>query len=238
MNINWMEVSDVIFRAVISLITLFLVTKMLGKKQVSQLSLFDYVIGISIGNFAAEMTINLETNYINGVVAVVFFGIIAFLISKATMKSIVLRRFFTGVPTVLIEKGIIIEKNFKKTNFDMNDFLQECRSSGYFDISQLEYAIMEANGTISFLPKALYKPITIEDMNLKPTQDGLCANVVIDGHIMKKNLNNINKDITWLEKKLKEKGKKLDDILLATVDNKEKICIYDKNKESIGDVLE
>lgn len=237
-NIDWMELLDVFFRAIISLITLFFVTKLLGKKQVSQLSLFDYVIGISIGNFAAEMTINTDSPYLNGTVAVIFFGVIAYFISKLTMKSIKLRRFFTGVPTVIIEKGEIIEDNLKKVNFDLNDFLQECRSGGYFNIDDIYYAIMEANGRISFLPKAGSSPVTNENMNLKIKQDGLCANVIIDSHIMERNLKNINKDKKWLEKKLKEKNIKLDNVFLATVDVNEKLFIYEKNKTSIGDVLE
>lgn len=237
-NIDWMELLDVFFRAIVSLVTLFFVTKLLGKKQVSQLSLFDYVIGISIGNFAAEMTINTDSPYLNGTVAVIFFGVIAYFISRITMKSIKLRRFFTGVPTVIIEKGEIIEENLKKVNFDLNDFLQECRSGGYFNIDDIYYAIMEANGRISFLPKAGSSPVTNENMNLKIKQDGLCANVIIDSHIMERNLKNINKDTKWLEKKLKEKNVKLDNVFLATVDVNEKLFIYEKNKTSIGDVLE
>ena len=110
MDINIRELFDVSHRALLSLITLFLVTKMLGKKQVSQLSLFDYVIGISIGNFAAEMTINLETNEFNGILAVVLFGVFAYTISFLTTKSIHLRRFFQGTPTIIIQKGKILER--------------------------------------------------------------------------------------------------------------------------------
>ena len=93
MNLDFAELGNVTLRAVSSLVTLFLVTKMLGKKQVSQLSLFDYVIGISIGNFAAEMTINLESNEINGILAVIIFGFFAYLVSYLTMKSMSMRRF-------------------------------------------------------------------------------------------------------------------------------------------------
>ena len=90
MNFEISEFISVTIRAILSLITLFLITKMLGKKQVSQLSLFDQVIGISIGNFAAEMTINLESNELNGIWAVVLFGFFAYLVSYLTMKSIIL----------------------------------------------------------------------------------------------------------------------------------------------------
>ena len=232
MNIDFNELLNVTFRALSSLITLFLVTKMLGKKQVSQLSLFDYVIGISIGNFAAEMTINLESNEINGIWAVVLFGLFAYAISYLTMKSIILRRFFMGTPTILIQDGKILENNLRKMKFDINDMLEEVRGAGYFDLSQVEYAILEPNGEVSILPKAEYRPLTPKDMNLKVGKEGLCSNVIIDGKIMHNNLLNINKDYKWLKKQLKVKGySDISKILLATIDINDKIVIYERNYE-------
>lgn len=240
MEFSLNEVLIVILRGLLSLTTLFLITKLLGKKQVSQLSLFDYVIGISIGNFAAEITINLEASLVYGIVAVVEFGLIAYAISILTMKSIKLRRFFMGVPTVLIDKGQLIEKALKKVHFDVNDLLEECRSNGYFDLNEIDYAIMECNGKLSIMPKSTYKPVTIKDMKLKEQQQGLCANVVIDGKIMNNNLKNMGKEIIWLEQQLDIKGyKKLDNILLATLDCNEKLTVYDKNEtKKIKNVLE
>ena len=240
MNIDFSELWDVTVRALSSLVTLFLITKMLGKKQVSQLSLFDYVIGISIGNFAAEMTINLESKEINGIWAVVLFGLFAYTISYLTMKSIVLRRFFMGTPTILIQDGKILEKNLKKMKFDINDMLEEIRSAGYFDLSQVEYAVLEPNGEVSILPKAEYRPLTPKDMKIKVEKEGLCSNVIIDGKIMHNNLENIKKDEKWLNKALKVKGyNDISKILLATVDVNEKIVIYERNlNDDSKDVLE
>ena len=240
MNIDFAELGNVTLRALSSLITLFLVTKMLGKKQVSQLSLFDYVIGISIGNFAAEMTINLESNEINGIVAVLIFGVVAYLISYATIKSITLRRFFMGTPTIIIQNGKILEKNLRKVKFDINDMLEEIRSNGYFDLSQVEYAVMEASGKLSILPKPEYRPLTPQDMKIKVSSESLCANIIIDSKIMHKNLENMNKDEKWLLKELKVKGySDLSKILLATLDINEKVVIYEKNiNEKSKDILE
>ena len=230
MEIKIIEVLDVVMRALVSLVVLFFVTKMLGKKQVSQLSVFDYVIGISIGNFAAEMTTDLDIPYINGVLSVLIFGLVAYLVSYFTMKSIKLRRFFMGTPTMIIQNGKILIDNMRKVKLDINDLLEECRTDGYFDISQIEYALMEANGHISILPKGENLPVTIKDMNLKAQKQGLCANLIIDGKIMPNNLKNIKKDEQWLRKELKVKGyKELDDILLATLDINEKLIIYEKN---------
>ena len=206
MSINIGELLNVVFRALVSLVVLFLVTKLIGKKQVSQLSLFDYVIGISIGNFAAEMTINLESEEIYGILAVVIFGLVAYLVSILTLKSIRLRRFFMGTPTVIIEHGKFIYNNFYKVRYDINDILEECRIKGYFDINDIEYAIVEANGELSILSKDEKKPISKKDLNLKIEKSGLCANVIIDGKIMKKNLSIIGKDEAWIYSELKLKG--------------------------------
>lgn len=237
---NMRELDDVFIRAIFSLMTLFLVTKLLGKKQVSQLSLFDYVIGISIGNFAAEMTTNVDIQFINGIVAVLIFGLFAYLVSIGTMKSIILRRFFMGTPTILIEKGKLIEKGLKKVKFDINDLLEECRGNGYFDISQIEYAVMEVNGKISILPKSEYKPLTPSDMKVKVPKEGLQANVIIDGKVMLQNLQNRNKTEEWLDHELKVMGyPTAKNILLATLDDNEKITVYERNnEEKIEKVLE
>ncbi|MBE6138593.1 MAG: DUF421 domain-containing protein [Firmicutes bacterium] len=240
MEFNFIEVLDVIARSLLSLMVLFLVTKILGKKQVSQLSMFDYVIGISIGNFAAEMTTDLELSYVNGITAVLVFGFVAYLVSYFSMKSIILRRFFIGTPTVLIKDGKILVNSLRKCKFDINDLLEECRVSGYFDISQIEYALLEANGKLSILSKGEYLNVTIKDMDLPPKKQGLCANVVIDGKIMKNNLKFINKNEKWLWKELKIKGyNNLKSILLATVDNNEKLMIYEKNENTANyEILE
>ncbi|HPF83152.1 MAG TPA: DUF421 domain-containing protein [Bacilli bacterium] len=239
MDFNYTELLQTTYRALISLVVLFLITKLIGKKQVSQLSLFDYVIGISIGNFAAEMTINLDSNELNGILAVVIFGVIAFLVSILTMKSMTLRRFFSGTPTLLIQNGKIMKKGLKKVKFDINDLLEVARCNGYFDISEIEFALMEANGEVSFLPKTINRPITIKDMKLKPNKDSLVANVIIDKKIMLNNLKNMGKDITWIEHELSVSGSKLEDILLATLDVSDKLTIYEeKNNEKIKNILE
>lgn len=233
MEWNWTELLDVTIRALLSLVTLFLITKMLGKKQVSQLSLFDYVIGISIGNFAAEMTINLESNELNGIVAVVIFGVIAYGVSILTMKSIYVRRFFMGTPTILIQDGKLLEKGMRKVKFDVNDLLEQCRGSGYFDLDEIEYAVMEANGELSILPKVEHRPVTLKDMKMNAAKASLCANIVIDSKVMKENLETMGKDEKWLRQQLKVKGyQDLENILLVTLDENNKLFVYEKNMET------
>lgn len=239
LNIDYLQAFEIIPRSLISLLVLFIVTSIMGKKQVSQLSLFDYVMGISIGNFAAEITLNFETQYINGVIAVIVFGLVAYFVSLITMKSILLRRILIGVPTIIIQNGRILEKSLKKLKIDINDLMEQTRAEGYFDISELEYVLMEANGKLSILPKAQYKPLTPSDMKIKVKKSSLCSNVIIDGKIMVNNLKNSNITQNWLKKQLSSRGYKIDQILLATVDDENKISIYKKNvNQKSSDVLE
>ena len=239
-NIDFSTIGAVTYRALISLFTLFIVTKIVGKKQVSELSLFDYVIGISIGNFAAEMTINIDSEEINGILAVIIFGVVAYLVSWLTMKSMFLRRLFIGTPTIIIQNGKLLKKNMRKVRLDINDLLEECRIKGYFDISTIAFGIMEVNGEMSFLPKSEYKMLTPLDMKVKPEKERLLANVIIDGKIMHNNLNLMNKDENWLLQQLKVKGyNDLKGILLCTLDDKQKITIYGNNDDvQVLDILE
>ena len=229
-KIEMNELLIIIPKSLFALLFLFLVTKMIGKKQVSELSLFDYTIGLSIGNFAAEIIVNSDIPYIYGIVAIFTFGIVAYLVNVVTMKSITLRKILIGTPTIIIQNGKLLEKNLKKSKMDINDLLEQTRIGGFFDINEIEYAILEANGKLSIMPKAENAPITPKDMQVKMNKKDLVANVIIDSHIMIDNLNQMNKDIEWLEKELKVKGYRDNDkILLATLDINEKLVVYEKN---------
>lgn len=234
-----MEPFIIFIRSIGSIVALFVFTKIMGKKQVSQLNMFDYVLGITIGSVAAEIAVSLESEFYKGIIVMAVYTAISLLVSFITNKSIVLRRFLTGIPIVLMEDGKLLESGLKKAKYDVNDFLEEARSAGYFDISELEYALMESNGKISFLPKSKYAPLTPSDMKVKVDYKGLTSNLVIDGKIMEENLKLIKKDKKWLFTRIKNNKATLNEILLLTCDAKEQITIYKKEeKERNGTVLE
>ncbi len=232
------EAFMIVPRSLVSLIILFFITKIIGKKQVSELSLFDYVIGISIGNFTTEMTMNFDGQYINGVVAMVTFGVVAYLVSILSMKSIGIRRAIVGVPTVLIENGNVLLKSLKKVKIDINDLLEQARNAGYFDLEEIAFAIMKVNGKISFLAKDKYSNPTKNDLGIKLSKDNLTANIIIDSKLMEENISNTDRDREWFIQQLKVKGyDTYESILLATYkDNK--ITIYRKDYREPSDVLE
>ena len=210
-----------------SVLMLFILTKLMGNKQMSQLSMFDYIIGITIGSIAAEMATNLE-EFEEPLTAMLIYAALSILISYANYKSIVLRRFLTGKSLVLFEDGKLYEGNLKKARLDINEFLMLCRTQGYFNIATLQTAILEPNGKISFLPLSQYRPAIPKDMNLTPPVEKPAINVVIDGNIMQENLMFAGKNEEWLNKQLKLQNVQLEDLFLATCDQDSQLVVYRK----------
>lgn len=200
-----MEILSIILVSVLSVITLFLLTKLMGNKQVSQLSMFDYITGISIGSVAAEFATELE-NPEHSLTAMLVYGFSAYLVSVITGKSTRLRKMIIGRPLILFDKGKLYRNNLKKARIDLSDFLTHCRNQGYFDLSQIRTAVFEYNGSVSILPVEDQRPLEPQDMDLTPVQQEIMVNVILDGNINEKNLSKTGKNKVWLEKQLKKLG--------------------------------
>ncbi len=223
------DILKITLLSVFSEIALFILTKLMGNKEMSQLSMFDYVIGITIGSIAAEMATSLENNYLEPLLAMTVYAIIAILISVISYKSMKFRRFIYGNSLILLDNGELYRKNFKKAKLDLNEFLVQCRTNGYFNINDIQTAILEANGKISFLPKASKMPATPEDLNLTPKITRPQINVILDGHVLTENLEHTGNDLIWLNKELvKQKIDNISDIFLAICDSDNNLSIYTK----------
>ena len=225
-----MDFFYVVIKSVVSIIVLFFLTKIMGRKQISQLNLYDYVVGITIGSVAAEISTNIDSDFFSGIIVMSVYSLVSIIISYLTEKSINLRRFFIGVPIVIMENGQILEDSLKKSKFDINDLLQEARINGYYDLSQINYAIMEANGTISFLPKKMFSNVLCSDINLLVEDDSIVSNVIIDGVVMENNLKSIGKNKKWLLDSLKQMGyEKINDLILVICDKDYKLSVFNRN---------
>ena len=209
-----------------SLAALFLLTKLSGNKQVSQMNLFDYVMGITIGSIAAEMASELESP-LRPLWAMVVYGLAAWGIALLTNRSIRVRRFITGKPLILMDSGVIYRKNLRRARMDLNEFLMYCRVSGYFDLNQIQTAILEHNGTVTFLPASMQRPVTPADLSMQPRQELLQTPVVQDGRVLPENLQKAGRDGVWLERKLREKGYHgPEEVLLAMAAGGDQLAVY------------
>lgn len=213
-----MEFIKILITSVGSAAALFIITKIIGSKQISQLNMFDYINGITIGSIAAELATTSEPDFWKPLTALIIYGIAAYLISLISTKSIKCRRFLEGKSIVLLQNGKIFPDNFKKAHLDINEFLTMCRTSGYFDISQLYSAVFEPNGRISFLPLDDYRPVTPNDLNVKLPQSPVQRSVIIDGKLLEDNLRLTGYDENFLKARLKEQNLAVSDVFYGSGD--------------------
>lgn len=195
----------VILTSILSAIALFVIAKLLGHKQMSQLDFFDYITGITIGSIAAELATELEQP-LKPLIAMLVYGAITVVLTFATSKFPKTRKFINGTPTIIMNDGKLYRKNMKKAKLDLSEFLVMCRQEGYFNISDIHTAVFEYNGRLTVLPKSAKRPATPTDLKLMCEPESINVEVIMDGRILEENLLRMGFSVKWLEKQLKGKG--------------------------------
>lgn len=222
-----MELLKILYLSLGSLLVLFILTKLMGNREMSQLTMFDYIISITIGSIAAEMSTALESDFKQPLLAMVVYAVVSILISKLAEKSLKARRTLTTSSLILFDNGTLYKENFKKAKLDLNEFLMECRINGYFTLSDIQTAILENNGKISFLPVSSSKPATPKDLNIKSPQTYITKNIILDGKVLKENLESSGNTLEWLQEQIISQGyNNVSEIFLATCDFNNNLNIF------------
>lgn len=225
-----MEIIKIIGLSLGSITILFLLTKAVGQREMSGLSVFDFTIAITIGSIAAEMATSLENNFIQPLTAMIVYAVVPLFISFLTMKFVKIRPFFSGKTLILYYNGTLFKDNFKKAKIDLNEFLSQARANEYFDLSDVKLALLEENGKISFLPYSDRRPVNPSDLEIKPKENDLSTNLILDGKVMYQNLQELGFDILWLNEMLQKQGiTKIDNIFLATYTKDGNLSVYITN---------
>ena len=216
-----------------SIVVLFILTKIMGQREMSQLSIFDYIISITIGSIAAEMATSLEDNFVEPLVAMIVYATVTLIIGVLNTRFVKLRPIFSGRTLILYDNGTLFKENFKKSKIDLNEFLVQCRTNGYFNLSDIKTALLEENGKISFLPMSEKRPTNPSDFNIQPANEDILTNIILDGKVMEQNLQELHRDKLWLMETLQKQGiTKIDNIFLATFNsNDESVSVYLTNKK-------
>lgn len=209
---------EILVRTFLFFIILFLVIKLLGNKQIKQLTLYDYIIGITIGSIAADSIISFDIPIYYGMVSIFLFGIFGYVLALLTQHSYETEKMIEGSPIVLFQKDHFLEENLEKAKISTAQILEQCRLKGCFDIKDLDKAIMETSGEISILLKS--------DDYLKGKKESYT--IILDGVINEEELKKAKKTKTWLKQYLKTKRKRLEDVTLLTIDQKGSSKIYFK----------
>ena len=221
-----MDFLQIVFSTVVSAAVLFAIAKISGHKQVAQLDFFDYISGITIGSIAAELATELEDPW-KPLTALIVYGSIAVALRVLTTKRQKSRKYVNGTPTIIMDRGKLYRENMKKAKLDLSEFMLMCRQDGYFDLNDIQTAVYEYDGKLSVLPVSAKRPVNPSDLNLSPTQETICTEVIMDGRILDENLKRMGLNIEWLQKRLTEQGyKSAEEVFLGICGENNALTLY------------
>jgi uncharacterized membrane protein YcaP (DUF421 family) len=225
------EWAHIIISSVLFVVTLFAITKIGGKKQLSELSFFEYVSGITIGSIAGEVIMGMEGNLLHGVLAIVIFGSFTYLHDLIGIKSKKFRDLFEGKATVIIKDGKVMEENLKKEKYTIDELNSLLRQKNVFKTADVEFAVLEPKGDLSVLLKKEYLPLTPNDLNMPVTPEKETNTVIMDGNVLNDQLSLAGKNKAWLDIELAKVGVTLDNVFIGQVDSYGRLYIdtYDDN---------
>ncbi|NLZ39259.1 MAG: DUF421 domain-containing protein [Firmicutes bacterium] len=208
----------VIIRSIMAAFSLLILTRALGKKQISQLNFFEYVLGITVGSIAASMSTNLANRALAEYVGLITWVVLVFLLEVVAMKNRKLAKLITGEPIILIQNGKIMEDRLALARYSFDDLIEQLREKDVFSLSDVEFAVLETDGSLSVLKKSQVQPLTPKDLNINTQYQGLSIELISEGQIIKQNLQQIEKDEEWLLEELKSRGVSLDQVAYGAID--------------------
>ncbi|MEA4846589.1 MAG: DUF421 domain-containing protein [Clostridiaceae bacterium] len=191
-------------RTLILYTIIILVLRLMGKRQIGQLQPSELVVALIIADLAAVPMANVGIPLINGIIPIITLFIMEELLSYMSLKSERARGFISGKPSVIIERGMIVEKELKRLRYNLNDLLEQLRLKNFSNLEDVSYAILETSGQLSVIPKEDKNPVTLKDMNIKANTQHLPVTVIIDGRIISDNLHKIGLSNNWIAGELKK----------------------------------
>jgi uncharacterized membrane protein YcaP (DUF421 family) len=208
----------VLVRSIIAFFSLLIFAKILGKQQISQLTFFDYALGITIGSIAATLTTDLSSRAWPHFVGLFAWALLGYLMEYITEKWRYVAKYIEGEPAIVIMNGKIMEDVLRKMRYTAADIMALLRNKDVFDLSQVDFAIVEPNGQLSVLKKPDYEPLTPKDMNIVKAPSGISTELIYDGVLINENLRQLNKTEKWLTDQLKmNEVKDISEVFLATL---------------------
>jgi uncharacterized membrane protein YcaP (DUF421 family) len=226
------EYAEVALRALFSFVVLFTCARVLGKKQISQLTFFDYVVGIVIGDMAAQLAIDTSMKIVNASIGLVVYTLLSVIIAYGAIKSFKFRDLVESSPSILIKDGKIMEKGLFKHKMTYDDLMNGLREKDAFIIDEVEMAILETNGQISVMKKPEYQALTPKDIGLRMKDNHAPSLIIIDGTLLENRIKSLGYTKDWLHSEIKKKGAKdFKDVFLAQIDSNGNVYVDLYNDE-------
>jgi len=231
--VQWSELLRDTWQTTLVFLSLLLFTRLLGKTQVGQLTFYEYISGITIGSLAANIAAADADKVWSHYYDLVLFVALTYIVTLITLKSRPLRKLLEGSPTIVIEKGRIIEENLRKLRYNLDELYSDLRKQGVLDPAEVQYAILETTGELSVIKKAPYQALTKQDVNLPAADPQFPVELVMDGVVIEHNLRKLNLSREWLMGQLAaQQVVSLDEVTYAGIDSTGKLFVNRKTPSS------
>lgn len=199
-DVAWLEIT---LRTTGVFAVLLIMTRFLGKKQMSQLTFFNYITGVTIGNIAGDIASQKAVPYFNGLLSIVWWSLLAIAVGYLSLRSVKVRVVVDGQPTVIIKHGRLSEEAMKRTRLNLDDLSMLLREHGVFKITGVDYAVLEPNGQLSVLKKPELETPTKQDLAIPSLKSQyMPSEIICDGKVVERNLRELGLSRQWLSKKL------------------------------------
>ncbi len=227
----WQEILYSAIRAVFGYILFMVVARIMGQKTISQMTFFTFVVAITLGSVTANLALGSNPTPYSSATIIVVFTMLTLLTEYIHIKSMKGRKILNSEPVVIIDSGQIVNKNMERVRLTLNELAALLREKNVFSMADVEFAVLEADGKLSVLPKAQRMPLTPSDMNIQSTYKGLTKDLILDGNIMEENLTGAGKDEKWLLAELAKQGiKDVKSVFYAGLDSSNSLYVSVKKE--------
>lgn len=211
---------EITLRSIGAYLFMLFVTRLIGKEQLGQLTVSDFVNAIAIGSIAGAMATDHKENVIYYFIGMIVFGGLTYLTNYTGLKSRAARKLLEGNPEVVIHNGKVLEKNMSKERYNMDNLTMQLREKNVYNIADVEFAILEPNGQLSVLLKSNKQPLTASDLNISTKYKGVASELIVDGKLIQQNLEQNSLSLQWLMDQLKKQGiNRLEEVSYASLDS-------------------
>lgn len=212
---DWLTIA---LRTLLTIVILFVLTKLLGKRQVSQLSFFEYITGITIGSIAAYVSTDMDERWFLGIVSLIVWAAVSLVLEIMPLKSKVARDIIDGKSRIIIKDGKILEENLKKERLTIDELMEQLRKKDVFQAADVEFAVMDPSGNMNILLAKENQPITPKHLGIKVAPEKEPQVVIMDGKVMFESLATMGLNQDWLDTELEITGVALENVFLGQVD--------------------
>lgn len=228
----------ILLRSIFAFVIILILTRISGKQQVAEMTMFEYIVGITIGSIAASLSVDLDLETLSGTTSLLVWGVLPILIAIGTLKSKKARSLVNGTARILIQNGEIDRKALKKERMNLDELMMALRLKNIFQVADVELAVMEINGELSVLPKSDKRPLQPSDMQIKPPPSAMPINVIQDGVVQDQDLKRAGLSLDWLKKQLADaKVESAEDVILAQAVNQQ-MQIVGKESSAPSDFMD